>query len=47
MPESAKLLATQMAVAGSSRSEIESRLQSEYGISDAGQMLDSILGPDS
>jgi uncharacterized coiled-coil protein SlyX len=46
VPESAKLLATQMAVAGSSRSEIESRLQSEYGISEAGQLLDSILGPE-
>jgi hypothetical protein len=41
----ARLIATQMAVAGSSRPEIESRLRSEFGIDDAGPMLDSILGP--
>jgi hypothetical protein len=44
IPASAKLLATQMAVAGSSRDEIETRLRSEYGIDDAGSMLDAILG---
>jgi hypothetical protein len=33
-----------MAVAGSSRPEIESRLRSEFGIDDAGPMLDAILG---
>jgi hypothetical protein len=41
----ARLIATQMAVAGSSRPEIESRLRSEFGIDDAGPMLDAILGP--
>jgi cell division septum initiation protein DivIVA len=45
IPASAKLLATQMAVAGSSRDEIEKRLRSEYGIEDAASMLDAILGP--
>lgn len=44
IPASAKLLATQMAVAGSSRDEIEDRLRSEYGIGDAASMLDAILG---
>jgi hypothetical protein len=43
--EGARLLATQMAVAGSNRAEIESRLQHEFGIRDTGPMLDSILGP--
>jgi hypothetical protein len=42
--DGARLLATQMAVAGSSRAEIESRLQNEFGIYDAGPMLDAILG---
>ncbi len=42
----ARLLATQMAVAGSSRSEIEIRLRNEFGIDDAGPMLDVILGPE-
>jgi len=42
----ARLLATQMAVAGSSRDEIESRLRNEFGIQDAGPMLDAILGPE-
>jgi hypothetical protein len=41
----ARLLATQMAVAGSSRAEIESRLRSEFGIEDVDGMLDAILGP--
>lgn len=41
----ARLLATQMAVAGSSRQEIVGRLENEFGIPDAKQMLDSILGP--
>ena len=43
----ARLLATQMAVAGNSRPEIENRLRSEFGIDDAGPMLDAILGPES
>jgi hypothetical protein len=42
----ARLLATQMAVAGSSRGEIETRLRDEFGVDDAGPMLDSILGPE-
>jgi vacuolar-type H+-ATPase subunit H len=45
--EGARLLATQMAVAGSNRAEIESRLQNEFGIRDTGPMLDAILGPES
>jgi vacuolar-type H+-ATPase subunit H len=43
----ARLLATQMAVAGSSRGEIERRLRSDFGIEDAEGMLDGILGPES
>jgi len=42
--EGARLLATQMAVAGSSRDEITSRLRNDFGIGDAESMLDSILG---
>jgi cell division septum initiation protein DivIVA len=42
--DGARLLTTQMAVAGSSRAEIERRLQSEFGIRDTGPMLDAILG---
>jgi vacuolar-type H+-ATPase subunit H len=44
--EGARLLATQMAVAGSSREEIEGRLQHEFGIRESGPMLDAILGPE-
>ena len=40
--EDARLLATQMAVAGSSRSEIERRLRDEFGIDDAGEILISV-----
>jgi hypothetical protein len=36
-----------MAVAGSSREEIASRLENEFGIADSGAMLDGILGPES
>jgi hypothetical protein len=43
MPAGAKLLATQMSVAGSSREEIEDRLRSDYGIDEAASMLDSVL----
>ena len=43
----ARLLATQMAVGGSSRAEIERRLRSDFGIEDAEAMLDGILGPES
>jgi len=42
--EGARLLATQMAVAGSNREEIQSRLSHEFGIHDTGPMLDAILG---
>jgi hypothetical protein len=41
----ARLLAAQMAVAGSSREEIEGRLSDDFGIQDAGPVLDGILGP--
>ena len=43
--DGARLLAAQMAVAGSSRQEIEARLRDEFGIEDAGPILDGILGP--
>jgi hypothetical protein len=43
--DGARLLAAQMAVAGSSREEIESRLRDEFGIEDAAPILDGILGP--
>jgi hypothetical protein len=36
-----------MAVAGSSRDEIESRLRNEFGIKEAASMLDNILGPEA
>jgi hypothetical protein len=42
----ARLLATQMAVSGSSREEILQRLQSGFDIEDASGMLDAILGPE-
>jgi hypothetical protein len=42
--DGARLLATQMAVAGSGRAEIDSRLRNEFGIEDTGPMLDAILG---
>jgi hypothetical protein len=42
----ARLLATQMAVAGSSRAEIEQRLSSDFGVEDAEEMLNGILGPE-
>lgn len=37
-----RLLATQMAVAGSTREEIETRLQDEFGVKDASQILGSL-----
>lgn len=43
--DGARLLAAQMAVAGSSRQEIETRLREEFGIEDAAPILDGILGP--
>jgi hypothetical protein len=42
----ARLLATQMAVSGSSREEIEARLRSGFDIEDTGEILDAILGPE-
>jgi hypothetical protein len=41
----ARLLATQMAVSGSSRAEIEQRLRSGFEIEDTSEILDAILGP--
>jgi vacuolar-type H+-ATPase subunit H len=46
-PAGARLLATQMAVSGSSRAEIESRLRNGFAISDTRAILDAILGPES
>lgn len=43
-PAGARLLATQMAVAGNSREEIEERLRNEFGIEDTVPILDAILG---
>lgn len=45
-PAGARLLATQMAVSGSSREEIEERLRGGFEIEDTGPILDAILGPD-
>ena len=42
----ARLLATQMAVSGNSREEIEARLRSGFEIEDASGILDAILGPE-
>jgi vacuolar-type H+-ATPase subunit H len=42
----ARLLATQMAVSGASRGEIEARLESGFEIEDTGEILDAILGPE-
>lgn len=42
--DGARLLATQMAVAGSGRAEIDRRLRNEFGIEDTRAMLDAILG---
>jgi vacuolar-type H+-ATPase subunit H len=45
-PAGARLLATQMAVSGSSRAEIESRLRDGFAIKDTRSILDAILGPE-
>jgi len=45
-PAGARLLATQMAVSGSSREEIETRLRNGFAIADATGILDAILGPE-
>jgi hypothetical protein len=42
----ARLLATQMAVSGSSREEIEERLRGGFEIEDTSEILDAILGPE-
>ena len=42
----ARLLATQMAVSGASRAEIETRLRNGAGIEDPSALLDAILGPE-
>jgi hypothetical protein len=42
--EGVRLIATQMAIAGSSRSEIEHRLRIQFGVVDAEKALDDIFG---
>lgn len=42
----ARLLATQMAVSGATRAEIEERLRKGFEIEDPGAILDAILGPE-
>jgi hypothetical protein len=42
----ARLLATQMAVSGSSREEIELRLRNGFQVEDTDAILDAILGPE-
>jgi vacuolar-type H+-ATPase subunit H len=42
----ARLLATQMAVSGSSREEIEARLRNRFEIENTTPILDAILGPE-
>lgn len=45
-PAAARLLATQMAVSGASREEIDKRLRAGFGIEDTAPILDAILGPE-
>lgn len=42
----ARLLATQMAVSGADRAEIEARLRDGFEIEDTSEILDAILGPE-
>lgn len=42
----ARLLATQMAVSGAERTEIEARLRKGFDIEDTSEILDAILGPE-
>jgi cell division septum initiation protein DivIVA len=42
----ARLLATQMAVSGADRKEIEARLRDGFEIEDTSEILDAILGPE-
>jgi hypothetical protein len=44
--EDAVLRATQMAVAGNSREEIETVLRTEFGVSDPASVTNEILGPE-
>jgi hypothetical protein len=44
VPEAVRLIANQMAIAGSSRIEIARRLQRQFGIADPGPALDEIFG---
>jgi len=46
-PAGARLLATQMAVSGSSRQEIAARLRTGFEIEDTDAILDAIPGPES
>jgi ElaB/YqjD/DUF883 family membrane-anchored ribosome-binding protein len=46
VPRKARLLATRMAVAGSSRAQISDKLRDEHGLEDADALLDEILGPE-
>jgi cell division septum initiation protein DivIVA len=43
----ARLLATQMAVSGADRAEIEARLRHGFEIEDTSEILDAILGPEA
>jgi hypothetical protein len=45
-PAGARLLATQLAVSGASRAEIEQRLRAGFDLTDTSEMLDAILGPE-
>lgn len=45
-PAGARLLATQMAISGSSREEIAERLRNGFEIDDPEAILDAILGPE-
>jgi hypothetical protein len=45
-PAGARLLATQLAVSGSSREEIDRRLKSGFELDDTSAILDAILGPE-
>ncbi len=47
IPEGVRLIATQMAIAGASRVEIERRLQRQFGIADSQSVLDEIFGSES
>lgn len=46
-PAGARLLATQLAVSGSSREEIADRLRNGFEIEDTDAILDAILGPEN